>query len=616
MADSSYIHLGLKYGLNPAQAQTKIKDLPAIANDINKAKAIYPDAYGFLTFKGWSADKFLNLSCGSAAAVDAVYSGQYQQWGLACMSRVNIDWPEGDYYMTTYAPFAMGQYRGQGPHTGWNPRQAATTLHVWKQQWQESDPHQMAAMRSTNFGITSGGEAWVHGGSIDMMGFTGNNSGFYDPRYTESGLVLWDMGEASSVGRIWCSDWNGYGLEVIRGTPFTANSVISSFTNALGAVGIMDGELGTFNFGTISGDDDAALVVFDSKYGRGAGGNVNIAMLKSESGKRVPNKGQIAVWQKSPCVGTVNIGIVQGDQNDLFNDAAFVMNSRAWGQTLNVGGFVGWNFRTYVHDIQNQKRWAGTAYNPMVFTWASRNGGTFTDHVLGQQVAGTPVNATDRLGVVPNNGTFDYTNGTPKYSITGGVTPPTPVVCTGWTTGPWSAWGPCVGGQQTRTRTVTPSPAGCTGTPPNRPVESETQACSVTPPVGQELSKSGWVASATAIHTSGYEGPDKAIDGNPTTRYTSGRAQAAGDNLTITLPTSTSMSRIVFDCQGDYPGTYRIEARIGTNTAWTRLTPTTNPAGAPVMEVSFAKRNVKAYRLVVVAPRPVWLSCQETSAFA
>ena len=434
MPNESHIHLGVSFGLEPSQAQAHIKDLPAwntwpaVANSINNAKVRYPDAYEFLRFKNWSDEKFLNLSAASAAAVQAVYSGQYKQWGVPCMSRVNVDVPDGEYFFTTWFPFCMGQYLGQGPHAGWNPTQAATNLRVWKEKWQEADPHQMAAMRSTNFGIDTGGEAWVHGGSVDLMGFKGNNSNWYDPKYTEHGLVLWDLGEASAVGRIWCTDWNGYGVEVARGTPFTANCVISTFTNALGGVGIMDGQLGTFNFGTISGDDSPALVVFDSKYGRGAGGNVNIDLFKVESGKRVPNKGQIAIWQKAPCVGTINIGICQADQNDRFNDAAFVMKSREWGQTLNVGGFVGWNLRTLVHDVTNQKRWATSAYHPMVFTWASRNGGSLTDHVDNVSVPGTPVIATDRLGMVPNNGVFDYANGTPGYSITGDsvVVPPAP----------------------------------------------------------------------------------------------------------------------------------------------------------------------------------------------
>ena len=56
-----------------------------------------------------------------------------------------------------------------------------------------------------------------------------------------------------------------------RGTPFTASSIMSVFGNTLGGVGILDGELGTFNLGTVSGDDNSALLVQDSKYGRGAG---------------------------------------------------------------------------------------------------------------------------------------------------------------------------------------------------------------------------------------------------------------------------------------------------------------------------------------------------------
>ena len=60
------------------------------------------------------------------------------------------------------------------------------------------------------------------------------------------------------------------------------------------------------------------------------------------------------------------------------------------------------------------------------------------------------------------------------YDPTGGTVtppPPPPTPCT-YTTG---AWGPCMNG--TQTRTVTASPAGCTGTPP-----PSSQPCTVAPP--------------------------------------------------------------------------------------------------------------------------------------
>jgi mono/diheme cytochrome c family protein len=55
-------------------------------------------------------------------------------------------------------------------------------------------------------------------------------------------------------------------------------------------------------------------------------------------------------------------------------------------------------------------------------------------------------------------GTFTLAN-LPDHCSSG--SPPPPTACTSWATGTWSA---CVNG--TQTRTVTPAPTGCTGTPP------------------------------------------------------------------------------------------------------------------------------------------------------
>ena len=128
MPNESYVNLKETYGLLPTHAKTKIKDLeafgsfPAVANGVNNAKARYPDAYDYLKWSSWTDEKFLNLSACSAAGLDAVMRGQYKQWGNDMMSRINVDIPEGEFFMTIPFPKAMGQYEGVGPHAGWNYR--------------------------------------------------------------------------------------------------------------------------------------------------------------------------------------------------------------------------------------------------------------------------------------------------------------------------------------------------------------------------------------------------------------------------------------------------------------------------------------------------------------
>lgn len=587
MADVDYFDLGVTFGLEPSQAKAKIKDLPAygswpaIANNIENAKLRYPDAYGRQKYIGWTDEQFLNLSACSAAALQAVWYGQFQQWGADIWSRVNVDIPAGDYFMTVPFPKAMGQYIGKGPHLGWNPRQAATCLHVWKDQWQGPANEDRFAMRSANWGKTDVGDAWMHAGFVDSIGFVGNNgNNWFDPNSpTEHGLGLWDEGEASDIGRIYSADWNGYGIMVVRGTPFTASSVLSVFTNALGGVGLIGSQLSSMRIGTVSGDDNAAMIVMADGYGRKAGGNLHVGMVKSESGKRPINHGQVVLWQRNPCVGNISFGSVQADQNGVYNDAAFVVHNREWGQVLNVGAFVGWNLCTLVHDVTNKKRWATSSYHPESFAYCSRNGGTLFDLTTGSMMASSGVNATDRLGMASSPSGFNYTNGTPAYSVTGGVAPPpnaptidsftaTPSSLTGagtvtlaWqTTNATSVTISGVSGtlpvdgnttvQVSTTTTYTLTATGSGGTTST----AVTIAVSATPPSGN-LSRTGWTAKASS--SDGTNTPEKAINGNVNDFWmASGSMTTSSPTFTVDTKKSQVMKGTTFAAPPGYAGSW------------------------------------------------------------
>jgi hypothetical protein len=458
-------------GLRSDMKQVQIKDLPDVLGDINKASVKFPNFYAYLkTAKKWDDAKFLRLSCISAWWNEAVWSNHGVAWDAPqCLSRIGVRPGEGHWLVNYPLAKAHGQYIGEGPQTMYYDKWAATTFQVWKAEWLGPNVMEMHAMESTTWNM---GDVYTEGSYVDMIGFVGNNSGWYDPTYQEAGLALWDDGEVTGNGRIYSRDHNGYGIRNVRGTPGTFQQ-LSVFTNALGGVGLIGTELNTINLGTISGDDNPALVVMDAGYGRGGGGVVTMKLGKSESGKRTPNKGQIILWQKAPCYGMINIDGTQMAMDGEFVDAAFVMNTN-----LNSGGQIltglsrGWNCRTLVHDITNKKRWAVGAYAPMHFSWASKSGGVLSDLSLSQQIPGTPVNATDRLGKVPNNGQFDYVAGTPTYDITGGVVPPQ---CT-WILGT-PVVGQCINGVQTTTTSYVPSIAGCTPSTPKPPDLVTTAPC-------------------------------------------------------------------------------------------------------------------------------------------
>lgn len=335
---------------------------------------------------------------------------------------------------------------------------------------------------SVTWQVLSGGRSYTESGLIDGFRLTGDNSDWYKPAQPVcNGMGLWDPGETSKVGRIFAESFNGYGVKLVRGTPATIDC-LSAFVNALGGINLCGTSLCTANINTLSGDDNPALIVQTAGYGRVAGGTLNVNLGKSESGKRSPNKGQIILWQQDECVGNININVGQADMNNQFLDAQFVVkpNNSSGGLMVKVQ-FAAWNFRTTFHDVTNGKRWPGTAYRPefLIYTSRNNNGGTLLDGATGQLINSSTVNATDRLGLVANGGSFDYANGTPQYDITGGAGP-VPPQCS-WVVGPWGAWGPCVNGSQDRTRSVTTSIPGCTPADPE-PISIESQACGTPPP--------------------------------------------------------------------------------------------------------------------------------------
>jgi hypothetical protein len=335
-------------------------------------------------------------------------------------------------------------------------------------------------MQSTTWQMLSGSNSYSESGSIDGFRFVGINPTWYINTYVQNGLALWDPGETYKVGRVFGEQCNGYGIACVRGTPayFEESSL---FINALGGLALIGTELNSINIDLLSGDDNPALIVMKSGYGRGSGGNITVSLGKSESGKRIPNKGQIVLWQQDPCYGLINIQ-AQSDMNDQFIDAPFVLknNTSSGGQMVKIFA-RGWNLRTIVHDTTNQKRWAGEAYRPYDLVYSSRNGGTLADQATLTMLTSSAVSGSDRLGMVPNNGNFDYVTPSPTYDISGGIAPPPPPPTCVWVTGAWSAWSNCSANTQTRTRTVTSSVVGCTP-PEAMPAVSETQSCSTPPP--------------------------------------------------------------------------------------------------------------------------------------
>lgn len=564
MHGQTSIHLGDRYGLSSSSGKKLLKEQMTLS----AAQMLMPDLFAYKRAQGWNDDATMALTFPAACAIDAVWGGHNVEFTKPCMSRTNVFIPAGDFYFNDPFPKCMGQYIGMGPHQGWHHAHAATTFHVDYTRW-IGDKKKMAAMRATGYGIT-GNEGWLHGGYIDAIGFVGNRNGWHNPNFQEVGLQLWDEAEGASVGRIWASNFNGYGVEISRGTPQNWNGALSVFTNSLGGLLLADGALATVNINNVSGDDNGnALIVQRSLYGRLAGGMVNIAQIKSECGKRTPNTGQVVLYQMDPCSGIVTMQSVQADCNYVDVDAPFVMNTAddSWSM-LNVGGFAGWNMRSIVHQIRKGKaglRWDGASYKPEAFIWSSRNGGQLTDLIdLVKKPAITVGSYQRRIGFVPVGAAFDYANGLPVYDPTGGQTP------------------------------IEPGPVE-----PQPPIDPE-------PPTAPD--RDYVLSSSFATHSS-YESLAEMLNDGPS-RWTSGRVPTAADYIDIDLGSAKRWKTITLDATespNDFvPG---ITVYVSTNgKTWSKLSASamTGVFGAKTVLTSSTWRSIQYIRLMPTPSTKWW----------
>lgn len=541
-------------------------------------KVMFPNLFERYNMLGWSDAQVAEMTLLPAYWNDWVLRGL--GGGATPDSRIvsnnGVEVPAGDYLVNYSCIHDGGTYKGQGVAYSGVPGSAnfsmGTTLTYDFARWigglggthldgryttggvtYDIVFDQRNLIQSASWQVLAGANSYCPYGKIEGFQLVGNNGGWWTGTLTANGIGLWDVGENFECNRILSGYHNGYGIICVRGTPASISNPSVS-VNALGGIGLIGTSLNTIWIWGISGDDNPALVVQMDGYGRSSGGNLNIVGVKSESGKHTPYKGQCILWQRSNCDGTTTVSGVQMAMDYAVLDAMFCMQSGGWGQTLNVSGCYGWNFSTLVHDVTNQKRWAGAAYNPQAFVWCARNGGTYHDLITSTMVAGTAVNAAARLGVVGLGQTYNYGTGTPLYDITGGAPPPPPPTCT-WVTGAWSAWGPCIGNVETRTRTVYSSVTGCTPAGA-MPATSETQPCTVPPPTSLLYTYPG-AFNNTVWSTSINLTPDIALV----------------KRIVLTNATLMPGSSAVFSYQ-------RIVVEAGTNPQGVRAVPQTNPSQA------------------------------------
>lgn len=421
------------YGLDGINGSMKLGEL----YDLADSQVKFENTYEWYVTSGLYNDAwFENLYHGNACHLEAVLQGNINTpIGTARIGSNNtIYWPKGIYLHNFYSIFDSNKVIGRGVEGAYIGADN-TVMSVDLDDWQGDDPMLMGVFfpstweNDTALGYQQG--FFIH--NFRFEGGTGWS--WYDPTFESTAITVWDSGECGRIGTVHCVGWNGYGIKMVRGTPGYIDEV-SAFTCALGGIGYLGCDLSTHRINVISGDDCPSLLRVRGGFSRPGGGAISIGLVKSESGKRVPIRGQIILDAADAGDTTgyyldLTIDNFQAAVDFDYVDALFVIRSFTGGNArIQVNAMRGYNYSTIVQDVTHQKRWANPgSFTQYGFTYNARLGGAISSPVADGMIWTSSVcNADERLGLlIGGAGSYSYTLGTPTYSITGGTsTPPTP----------------------------------------------------------------------------------------------------------------------------------------------------------------------------------------------
>lgn len=478
-------------------------------------------------FNKWTQPEVLSLAEIDADWIQAFYEcwgnfGQAPDFTAAPKHRGHIIAPDGSFGVNYPLPVGFGEYVGQGSNSGKDAygHSAGTQLRIDHAKWLTAKSADRVCMRSVTWNDRTL-LGYAQGTIVRGFNLEGGRAGlFYDPSFHSSGLQLGDPGEASSIRDCFANGFNDFGYEVQGGTPGSFIDC-SAFYNNRSGFGFF-GRSGLHNTTLIvpSGDDNRlALIETDQMSNGVAGGTLTIIGAKKENRAA----GGIFLYAR----GAFNI-IINGAtcaNEDTYGkcvDAEIVLKGTSQYQ-LDVRGMKAHNFQTLVQDITAHKRYTGPgSYAPVSFVVNEL--GVFN---ATRPITASTCNCTDRLGtwawgtggaITPG---YNYTACTPTWSNTGTNPPPAPV----WVLGTQTC-GTCTNNVLTCTTPYISSISGQTPTDPKPADVISTTACGTVPPgPGAELSRTGWLATASATNATNVAA--NVLDGNVATVWSSGIFQSA-----------------------------------------------------------------------------------------
>lgn len=487
------------YDLTPLDGKRQLRDFTTL----DQAKVNYADTWRSLVeerapsgqprFSTVQAEqRLLNMSPYDAAFNDAIWknSPYIPLAGSAglLLSNNKITIPLGGWWATTTSRIAYGITEGEGSFNA-NDQSGlgGTEVHLWHEKWQD-DKVNMVLMTAFHGG-SDNFYAYSEGQQVHNLRLNGHADTLKRAGRTITGFRAWDAGSGSNYSNMFIHHCDE-GLDVVRGTPFTGSGSFGLFSNTVCGLCVTGGSGGSQGFETVELDDNGRGIWVRPGWGRPAGCELEIDLTKMEqlvtpARYYAPNTIVLEGWVDATFTA-ISVAAAWGYLGDLIDLNANVNTSKVEIGSLRVFGNK--VYQNVIYDRLNKKHLPfdiGYTSRIKKVEWYSDMGGTV---FVKPNTAATMVPTTrgpGRLGYLkagPDGqplGSFDLLLTKPSWTDEGGLggTPgPNPSPCTTWTMGPWST---CVGGQ--RSRAVTPFPAGCTGTPPSKPVE--TQSC-VTPPVG------------------------------------------------------------------------------------------------------------------------------------
>lgn len=130
---------------------------------------------------------------------------------------------------------------------------------------------------------------------------------------------------------------------------------------------------------------------------------------------------------------------------------------------------------------------------------------------------------------------------------------------------------------------------------------------------GAELSRTGWAAASTP---SSGDAADNLLDGDMSTRWSTGAAMAPGQSLTIDMGSSKSFSKIVMDSTGsndDYARGYEVYvSQDGVNYGSSIASGT---GSGPVLTVQFTGTSARYIKIVQTGSASNWWSVREFKVY-